>query len=566
MDRLQDNTAYEFSDEFRHLFYRRTIICLWLGIVFFSLFSLLDFVCCRELFVLFLGYRLVVIASLFTSFGILRIKAARHLAPFLMFIVLMVGTFSISLMTLELGGFTSGYYVGILLIVVGAFSVLPLHASQAITTGLLMYLVYVVTILFGTGLQALQHIEYGLTNSFFFLSLIGGTAVQCMDDMQVRQNSLHLKNIIHDLQSNLIDYTDNLEHLIEKRMAEQAETALKFRDLYDNLLDLAVLIDRKGTIQTVNQHSLTVLGKPPEELAGRNILEFIRSQDEDNNLLEEIISAIYRDNDLQGMQLQIHKSDGADRDVELGGSRVVMEDNTIYFQLILRDISITKQMERQILESEQLIDTSRQAAIFGLAKLAECRDDETGAHLERIRLYTKILTNELKNQPDMHRIITKTFIEDIYRSSILHDIGKVGIPDSILLKPGKLTQSEYSIMKNHCIFGSTTLEEAETGPESISFLQMAKDIAHYHHERWDGSGYPEGLTGDSIPLSARIVALADVYDALTTARVYKPALDHEKTKQIILQQCGSQFDPFIVDAFLKKEEEFKKNSGKILIQ
>lgn len=564
METRSNQIPYEYSEEIRHLFYRRTIICLWLGVIFFALFSLLDFIYCNEFFSLFLWYRLMVIISVGVALAILKRKPVRRFAPPLMFICLMMGTFSISLMTLKLGGFASGYYVGILLIVVGAFSVLPLNAHQAISTGLCMYLIYVVTTFIGAGLEALHSVEYGVTNSFFFFSLLGGTAVQCMDDLQMRENAYRAKNSLRDLRSDLLDYTDNLEHLIEKRMAEQEETALRFRDLYNNLLDLALLINRQGTIRMVNQHSLTLLGKRPEELVGTNFSEIIRSEEIESNLLEEIIAAIYRDHHLQGMQLQLKRQENDYIDVELGGNRVVMEDNTIFFQLILRDITVTKSMERQILESEQLIDTSRQAAIFGLAKLAECRDDDTGAHLERIRLYTRILTIELKKHPEMDKIISKTFIEDIYRSSVLHDIGKVGIPDSILLKPGKLTRNEYDIMKNHCLFGSSTLKEAVTGPENVPFLQMARDIAHFHHERWDGTGYPEGLAGKAIPLAARIVALADVYDALTTVRVYKPALDHEVTRQIIVRESGSQFDPSIVEAFIKKEQEFKHSSAEML--
>lgn len=559
-----DKSLYEFTEDIRMLFYRRTIICLWLGIIFFSLFSLLDYICYRQFFSLFLQYRVMVVIALITALLLLRIEVVQRMTPLLMYLILLWGTFSIALMTVKLGGFSSGYYVGILLIIVGAFSVLPLLASQAIFFGLSMYLTYLATVFFGTGFTALELTAHGVNNSFFFLSLIGGTAVQCMDDMQLQLNSLRAQKNLRAINNDLIDYTENLEQLVQKRMAEQAETDLKFRDLYNNLLDLALLIDRQGTIQMVNQHSLTMLGKSAEELEGSNILDYIQARDLDGDPLEELISHIYTNHGLQGMQLQIEGKNGDLLDVELGGNRIEVED-THFYQLILRDISITKKMERQILESERLIDTSRQAAIFGLAKLAECRDDDTGAHLDRIRLYTHILTLELKNQPELSLIITKEYIEDIYRTSVLHDIGKVGIPDSILLKPGKLTESEYSVMKNHCIFGSNTLEEAETRRSNQSFLRMGRDIAHFHHERWNGRGYPEGLSGDTIPLAARIVALADVYDALTTARVYKPAYDHEKTKRIILQQRGQQFDPCVVDAFINREEEFRKSSVEILL-
>ncbi len=557
MEVTQRNGIAGFGDEIRQLFYQRTIICLWLGIVFFSLFSILDYLCCKENFGVFLVYRLVFLAVLTVSLGLLRFPAIARHAPVLMYLVLLLGTLNISVMTLQLGGFTSGYYVGILLMVAGGLSVLPLGATQALFIGLSMYAVYLLTILLGNGLNP-QNAVYGISNSFFFLAIVAGTAIQSLDDMQLRLRSFRAKNSIRKISCELTNYTDNLEHLIEQRMAEQEESDLKFRDLYNNLMDLAVLVDRRGVVRMANEHSLALLGLSPEALKDVNIQEYLLSEDPDADIFTEITDRIYKDQDLHDLQLQLKSKHGPPIDVEVSGNLVVMEKNSVSFQLIFRDISLTKRMERQILESERLIDTSRQATIFGLAKLAEARDDDTGAHLDRIRLYVYILAKELKKKPELNSIITKDFTEDIFHSSVLHDIGKVGIPDSILLKPGKLDKDEFDIMKKHCIVGSTTLREAETGPEKTSFLKMGQEITLYHHEKWNGSGYPEGLAGEAIPLSARIVALADVYDALTTRRVYKPEFDHERSKRIIIQGSGEHFDPAVVDAFLLGEREFKK--------
>ena len=558
METKEKTTPYYFADEIRLLFHRRTVICLWLGIVFFSLFSILDYWCCREFFSLFLIYRLLLVATLAIALNLMRFQLVARHAPLLMYAVLLLGTLSISLMTLQMGGFASGYYVGILLMSAGAISVLPLRASQAVFTGLSMYMVYLLTILLGTGRTDVQNAEYGVINTFFFLAVIAGTAIQSLDDMKLRLKSLHTKNNIREIHRELTNYTDNLETLIEKRMAEQAESELKFSDLYNNLMDLAILIDKDGVINMTNEHSVTLLGLSPEELRNINIRNYIHSEDVETDILAEITTKISTNQDLHGMQLQLERTEGAFIDVELSGNRVTMESNSLLFQLVFRDISITKRMERQILESERLIDTSRQAAIFGLAKLAEARDDETGAHLDRIRLYVYILAKELKKKPELNGVITKYFIEDIFLSSVLHDIGKVGIPDRILLKPGKLNKDEYDIMKSHCLFGNTTLKEAEKGSEKTSFLKMGQEITLYHHEKWDGSGYPEGLAGNTIPLAARIVALADVYDALTTRRIYKPAYDHDFSKEIILKGRGQHFDPTIVDAFLLGENQFKE--------
>ncbi len=205
---------------------------------------------------------------------------------------------------------------------------------------------------------------------------------------------------------------------------------------------------------------------------------------------------------------------------------------------------------------QQVIST-QDVTIIALAKLAEFRDPETGEHLERMREFAGVLALELSKSPKYQDYITDQYIENIYKSTPLHDIGKVGIPDSILLKPGKLTTEEFEIMKGHSEIGGDAIASAIklSGIEK-SFLDMGKEIAYYHHEKWNGSGYPKGLKDDEIPLTARITALADVYDALTTKRVYKPAFPHEKSREIIIEGSGSSFDPEIVETFLLKEKEF----------
>ncbi len=190
--------------------------------------------------------------------------------------------------------------------------------------------------------------------------------------------------------------------------------------------------------------------------------------------------------------------------------------------------------------------------------MAESRDPETGEHLERIRIYCQILAEELKaNSPYSNQIDNK-FIENLYRSSPLHDVGKVGIPDKILLKPGALTESEFDIMRQHTTIGAESLEKSCRHADSGGFLEMAVDIARYHHERFNGTGYMEGLSEYQIPLCARIVALADVYDALTSARVYKEAFRPEIARLMIEEERAEHFDPAIVDAFLARYEDVLK--------
>ncbi|MFO0838803.1 MAG: HD domain-containing phosphohydrolase [Phycisphaerae bacterium] len=199
------------------------------------------------------------------------------------------------------------------------------------------------------------------------------------------------------------------------------------------------------------------------------------------------------------------------------------------------------------------------AVIFGLAKLAESRDDDTGEHLDRIRVYTRLLAEELSRT---NAALTREYINTLELASSLHDIGKVGVPDAVLLKEGPLTPREREIIEHHPLIGGDCLLAMRERMGDDHFLDTACEIAFAHHERWDGTGYPFGLCGEQIPLPARIVALADVYDALTTRRTYKPAFSHKQARQIILEGRARHFDPHVVDAFLAVEERFREVSAR----
>lgn len=195
--------------------------------------------------------------------------------------------------------------------------------------------------------------------------------------------------------------------------------------------------------------------------------------------------------------------------------------------------------------------------IRALAHLAETRDPETGNHLLRTQSYIQILALQLQNHPRFQHFLTANNIQNMVKSAPLHDIGKVGIPDNILLKPGKLNADEWEVMKTHSYLGFRAIELAEQDAERpLEFLNIAKDISRYHHEKWDGSGYPDGLQGDAIPISARLMALADIFDALVSERAYKPAFPIEKVIETISQGRDSFFDPDIVDAFLQRQNDF----------
>lgn len=223
-----------------------------------------------------------------------------------------------------------------------------------------------------------------------------------------------------------------------------------------------------------------------------------------------------------------------------------------------------EELRQRLRTGERILSLeSRDLMIFAMAKLTESRDNETGAHLERMREYSRILAEEMSDWPKYSQVIDGDYVQLLYLTSPLHDIGKVGIPDAVLLKPGRLTTEEFEVMKTHTTLGGDTLCALVQARPEAEFLTMAKEIALTHHERYDGAGYPYGLEGAEIPLCGRIVALADVYDALTSKRVYKPAFSHETARGIILDGRGTQFDPDVVQAFLNREGEFIETSQKL---
>ena len=218
----------------------------------------------------------------------------------------------------------------------------------------------------------------------------------------------------------------------------------------------------------------------------------------------------------------------------------------------------TKLLEQQVKERTLEICRTQDVAIYCMASLAETRDNETGYHIRRTQHYIRLLSEFLKTHPAFNSYLDEKTISLLFKSAPLHDIGKVGVPDRILLKPGKLDEDEWHQMKKHSQIGHDALYQAEKELGSSSFLEIAREIALTHHEHWDGNGYPNGLKGVDIPVSGRLMAIADVYDALISKRVYKPAFSHENAVKLILEEKGTHFDPDVVDAFEQLQNEFQR--------
>jgi len=238
-------------------------------------------------------------------------------------------------------------------------------------------------------------------------------------------------------------------------------------------------------------------------------------------------------------------------------SVIVVGTDVTYLKRIEAELrKLNLHLEELVEERTEELRQTQDATIISLAGLAEMRDPETGAHLERTRSYVKALAIHLRDHPNFRDFLDEHTIEQLDKSMPLHDIGKIGVPDRILQKPGKLTPEEYEEMKKHPIYGGEAIKAAEERLGLESFLRLAREIAFYHHERWDGKGYPFGLSGHGIPWAARLMALADVFDALCSRRYYKEPFPPEEVRLLIINERGKQFDPDAVDAFLELEDEF----------
>ena len=346
----------------------------------------------------------------------------------------------------------------------------------------------------------------------------------------------------------------------ERKKVEEALkiSEKKYRNILESIEEGYAEIDLKGNFTFFNDSVSRILGYSRKELMGKNHKEY--TTPESARKLYKEFNKIYKTGKTSGVvENQVINKNGGVNYTEIVASLMRDKDGMPKgFRGVARDVTKRLEAEKERQDLENQLHNARAATILGLAKLAEYRDKGTGAHLERIREYAKIIARAMAGLPAYEGYITEKYIGDIYQSSILHDIGKVGIQDSVLLKPGKLNPEEFNIIKRHTVLGGDALAEIESQTEGRSFLILGKEIAYYHHEKWDGTGYPDGLKGENIPLSARVVAIADVYDALTTKRFYKEAFTHEKSREIIIGLKGSHFDPDVVDAFLANEKNFSR--------
>ncbi len=311
-------------------------------------------------------------------------------------------------------------------------------------------------------------------------------------------------------------------------------------------------------LQGTPKPDLILLDIMMPEMDGYEVLRQIKQQDDTRNIPVIFVTAL-SDIDDEARGFALGAVDYVTKPVRpaivLARVRAHLELKEARDRLNQQNHWLEEEVERRIHHNQVIQDVTLRA----LASLAEIRDNETGAHILRTQGYVQALAEHMATLPEFAEQLTPRTIADYRKAAPLHDIGKVGIPDHILHKPGKLTDAEWTIMKTHAALGADAIWQAirdEDDRAALGFLYIAMDIAKCHHEKWDGSGYPQGLRGDDIPLAARLMALADVFDALINQRVYKPAFSQEEAASIITQGRGSHFDPRVVDAFLACRHQF----------
>lgn len=315
--------------------------------------------------------------------------------------------------------------------------------------------------------------------------------------------------------------------------------------------DIRVALDGESALETVSKTKpdLILLDIMMPGIDGYEVCNRLKQDPETSGILVIFLTALTDDLDeAKGLALGAVDYITKPFNPELVKSRV---RNQLELKLYRDDLEVlVKKRTRQL-------QLTQDVTIESMGTLAEYRDPETGGHIKRTQNYVRLLADHLKDHPKFRDQLGEEAVELLYKSAPLHDIGKVGVPDNILLKPGKLTDEEFVEMQKHAVYGRDTIAASEKKLGSESFLKYARIIAETHHEKWDGSGYPAGLSGEAIPLPGRIMALADVYDALISKRCYKPPFPHGKAVAIITEGSGSHFDPDLVTAFLELADRFR---------
>jgi len=497
--------------------------------------------------------------------------------PFIAFSLVIAGFGVIAMTVIAPYPSNYSYYAGLILVLIYGYTFLKLRFKWASFAGWTIVVAYEFSAIFLNDAPT----PVLINNNFFFLTgnLIGMFACYSIEyysrkdflqaillekeKKKVDEINSALEDRVAERTEQLVQVNKELRQEISERIKSEkalSESEKKYRTILENIEEGFFEVDLKGTLTFCNSSLCRITGYSRLELLGMNNRDY--THPETSKRMFNTFNRVYRTGKPAIVSdFEILTKNNQKLIFELSANLIKDDDDIpVGFRGIVRDVSERLRAAKEKKKLEQKVLKARTATILGLAKLAEYRDTDTGQHLERIREYSKLIASNLAVNPKYKEYISEWYIEDIFHSSILHDIGKVGVPDTILRKPSKLTADEFEIMKHHTILGGDALNSIDSQTSDKSFLTIGKEIAYFHHEKWDGTGYPIGLKGEDIPLSARIVAIADIYDALVSKRIYKKAMSHDEARQIILNERGKALDPDIVDAFLSIEKKFNEIS------
>lgn len=482
----------------------------------------------------------------------------RHRYPLAIgFLGYICGSLVILAMIYQMGGVGSPYYVGLILAMTIYAALAPLTHIQTLASGLLPVALYCGTVFLAAPSPSSREFLLQLyANLFFLVSVVLIIATQSWADTRGRLREYQLRVQENEAAEELAMQATILEREVEQRSREQAEIEARYRLLFNQIADDVVLIKPDTTIVQANTSFLAHFAGNRQAAEPLRLLTFV-VPDQRENLHQIIQELLASTSPIRNRPLQLVRHDQTVVDAELSGNILRRGQELVGLLLLLRDISARRQMELQLLNSLEIRKETETAAILALAKLSEFKDATASNHLERIREYCQLLAIELSGHQELREVMTPTYIEDIYHASILHDIGKVSIPD--IVPNNDTPEHDQDLLRRHTLTGGDVIREMETESRNSSYLEMAKHIAYFHHERWDGKGHPHGLAGRQIPLAARIMALADAYEEMTAGTVHNSKkMSHEETVAAIVAEAGRRFDPLVVGALAAREHEFRQ--------
>ncbi len=548
------NQMNSYQEELHNLHRRRVYYIILVGGLMIVVLGFLDSIVAPDFSRELLLYH--VIAALFSVFLLFANyrDSKQHYSMIIGIGGYLSVAFAVLVMIYRMGGATSPYFVGLIVSMTIYSTLAPLTMLQTLISGFSLVGCYVVTILLAESFSP-QHLMELFSNLFFMICFVFIAATQSWADTAARKNEHRLRRQEKETTDQLSKHAALLEQEVDRRSKEQVASEQRYRLFFNQIADDVAVITPEGRIIQSNDS----FDKHYIDNSSNNEKSFFNviPVNERKNITEELAEIVKSGQPISALQLTLIRKDGGETQVEINGTLLKRDTKIIGILLVLRDISTRKALEKRLLEALKIKKQTEITTILALAKLSEYRDVTPGNHLERIREYCKVLATELARLKNLKEILTPTYIQDIYHASILHDIGKVAIPDKLLNNSGPLTRQEQDTVRQHTRVGGDVIKEMEGENREGGFLSIAKHIAYFHHERWDGKGYPYGLQGDEIPLAARILTLADAYEELTTTADNKTIpYTHEEAINSIVKKAGSQFDLMIVETLISRADLF----------